>query len=212
MYRDWPPGVGTEAREKREATGHTAPTMAELLVNGLGIASGRALWPVSPIFAMTSLTFGAALAATVAIASAGPVGPTFLLFTFPGTVAHELAHFLVAFILRANPRLPRLWPRREGIRWILGSVTFEVGWFSAGLVALAPAALLPLGAWACHAALPVEEGLEAAALGYTAGVLLWGAVPSPQDFRIALRYPAGPGLVFAFGYLTYLAATQQPVG
>ncbi|TZF81567.1 hypothetical protein, partial [Cognatilysobacter lacus] len=43
-------------------------------------------------------------------------------FALPGTIAHELAHYVIASILAAQPHLPRLWPERREGRWELGSV------------------------------------------------------------------------------------------
>ena len=46
------------------------------------------------------------------------------LVTFPGNAGHELMHWFVAKLLFAQPAFPSLWPRRDGDRWIMGSVAF----------------------------------------------------------------------------------------
>ena len=114
------------------------------------------------------------------------------LFLLPGTLAHELAHWLVAFLTGSRPGLPRLIPHRMDCgTWSLGSVSFAPGWLTAGFVAMAPAYLLPILAVALYAygsgqSLPVQGGV-----GYVLGVLAWSWWPSRTDFRIAARYPVG---------------------
>jgi hypothetical protein len=72
-------------------------------------------------------------------------GPYLLfLFGLPGILAHELAHYFIAVLTRSSPSLPRLIPSQDGKnRWTLGSVKFQPGVLSGGLVALAPMYVLP---------------------------------------------------------------------
>ncbi len=109
----------------------------------------------------------------------------------PATILHELAHWLVAFVLGGNPGLPSLWPRREGRMWVLGSVSFHATHWTAGWVALAPFwILVPVAHWALF--LHSAPGLlEQVATGALAGFALWGCIPSSTDFEVALRYPLG---------------------
>jgi hypothetical protein len=121
--------------------------------------------------------------------------PLFFL-TLPGVLAHELAHFTAAFVLRAAPKSLRLFPKREaeGI-WSLGSVVCEARWWSAGIIALAPGFLVPLLAYLLfhHCA---GWALWAQILaGYLTVTLLWSAFPSGQDWKIAIANPAGTLLV-----------------
>jgi hypothetical protein len=46
------------------------------------------------------------------------------LLSLPGTIAHELAHFVVGLLLLAKPRGFSIWPRAQGNTWRLGSVSF----------------------------------------------------------------------------------------
>ncbi len=46
------------------------------------------------------------------------------LLALPGTIAHELAHFVVGLLLLARPRGFSVWPRAQGHTWRLGSVSF----------------------------------------------------------------------------------------
>jgi hypothetical protein len=44
--------------------------------------------------------------------------------SLPGTIAHELAHFVVGMLLLAKPRGGSIWPKAHGDTWRLGSVSF----------------------------------------------------------------------------------------
>ena len=50
----------------------------------------------------------------------------YALVAFPGTLAHELSHYLVAFVLVGHPTFPSLIPVREGRAWRLGQVQCRV--------------------------------------------------------------------------------------
>lgn len=128
-----------------------------------------------------------------------------IFFNLPATVCHEMAHWLVALLTGSRPGIPSLLPRREGKNgWTLGSVQFHAKPFAAGLVALAPALLLaPLAWWGLSRAetAAVSEPLRGLLFGY----LAWGAVPSSQDWAVALKYPLGT--VVALGALTLFFST-----
>src|SRR6185369_8396183 len=68
----------------------------------------------------------------------------YALTALPGTLAHELAHFVVAFVLGARPAFPSLLPVRTQRGWQLGSVQFRVGQARALPIAMAPLLLAPL--------------------------------------------------------------------
>lgn len=109
----------------------------------------------------------------------------------PGTIAHELAHYVVALITRSSPEPISLRLRRSAEGLTLGSVTFRPGLITGGAVALAPLWVLPLiviGLWlnVAHA-----SPLYALVAGYTGLILLFAAMPSRADWAIALRYPVG---------------------
>src|SRR5207253_2132543 len=71
------------------------------------------------------------------------------LLSLPGTIAHELAHFVVGLVLLAKPRGFSIWPRAHAHTWTLGSVSFgNIGLLNGAFVALAPLLLLPI-AWLC---------------------------------------------------------------
>jgi hypothetical protein len=117
------------------------------------------------------------------------------LLSLPGTIAHELTHFVVGFLLHAKPHGFSIWPRPRGNAWTLGSVSFRnIGLFNGAFVALAPLLLLPI-AWLCliHVLAPLWiEGQWGWWLlaGYLAATALFAALPSFQDIKVG-----GPSLL-----------------
>jgi len=117
----------------------------------------------------------------------------FSLAILPGTFCHELCHLCVGGLLNGKPARFTLLPRREGTTWVMGSVAFaHVRWYNAFFLGLAPLLLLPV-AWAM-----LTWRLRGASFAW--GELLWAyaianlvyaALPSWQDLRIAARSPIG---------------------
>jgi hypothetical protein len=110
----------------------------------------------------------------------------YALVALPGTLAHELSHFVVALVLRAQPSFPSLIPVRTQYAWRLGSVTFRAGYLRALPIALAPLVLAPLALWwAAHwlgsASWPIY-GLHV----WVVAALLSASLPSSADMKIAL--------------------------
>jgi len=111
---------------------------------------------------------------------------------FPGTAAHELAHFIIGFILRAKPSGFSLWPKRSGKGWRLGEVRFRrITLLNGVFIALAPMLLLPLG-WVCliHLAVPAwrtQHWISWLTTGYLCATLLYASVPSLTDIKVGAR-------------------------
>lgn len=104
----------------------------------------------------------------------------------PGTLAHELAHYLTALLLRARPTFPSLVPQRTAFGWRLGSVAFRAGPLRSLPIALAPLLLLPLaGWWLLHLMAGSPWPLHALH-AWIVGALLSACLPSSADLRIAL--------------------------
>jgi hypothetical protein len=122
----------------------------------------------------------------------------YALTALPGTVAHELAHFVVAFVLGAQPAFPSLIPVRTQRGWRLGSVAFRVGHARALPIAMAPLLLAPLAFWwaaaLLHRAVPPLYFLHI----WIVAALLSASLPSRTDFKLALP---------AFVVLALLVAT-----
>ena len=112
--------------------------------------------------------------------------------SLPGTIAHELTHFIVGALLLAKPRGFSVWPRAVGRRWRLGSVSFgNIGLLNGAFVALAPVLLLPI-AWLClvHVLLPLWNDSRWGwwlLAGYLTATALFAALPSFQDMKIGAR-------------------------
>jgi len=110
------------------------------------------------------------------------------LLGFCATVLHEACHWLVGLLLHARPAAVSLWPRRQGQRWILGSVSFRnLHLGNAAFVALAPLALFALG-WqlALHWLLPAFQTRHYGqwlVAGYVVACCVHGAIPSQADLR-----------------------------
>ncbi len=115
----------------------------------------------------------------------------------PATIAHELAHFMVALVCRAHPRGFSLIPKRVSDNsWQLGAVIFTPGTFSAGFVALAPLWVNgPLCYWILWLRPESNSLLYESGFGLMGGIAAWASVPSSSDWSIALRYPAGTAIV-----------------
>jgi len=140
----------------------------------------------------------------------------FSLLALPGTLCHETCHWGMGLLLRGQPLRFTVLPRREGHGFVLGSVSFRnLRWFNAFFIGLAPLLLLPLAyglfLWRLGAN-PEFKWPEAAAL-YLLANLLFGALPSWQDLRIAAKSPIGwlllAGLL-AWGWLRYHREPQAP--
>lgn len=110
----------------------------------------------------------------------------YALVALPGTLAHELAHFLVAWLLAAKPSFPSLVPERSERGWRLGSVAFRAGRLRSVPIALAPLALAPLAlCWAVIWMAPAQ-GWHYGVQAWIVAALISASLPSSADFRIAL--------------------------
>ena len=109
--------------------------------------------------------------------------------SLPGTLAHELTHFVVGALLLAKPRGFSVWPKAVGHNWRLGSVSFgSIGLLNGVFVAFAPLLLVPI-AWLClvHVLLPLwDDGRWGWWLlaGYLTATALFAAMPSFQDIKL----------------------------
>lgn len=58
----------------------------------------------------------------------------------PGTLVHELLHWIVALLLNGHPAAISIWPRRaEDGNWVLGSVgVANFRWYNGCFISLAP--------------------------------------------------------------------------
>ena len=61
-------------------------------------------------------------------------------FFLPGTLAHEGAHWIVAFLLNGQPGSFSVWPKKlENGNWVLGSIAMQnLTWYNGIFIGLAP--------------------------------------------------------------------------
>lgn len=111
------------------------------------------------------------------------------LFVLPGTLVHELLHWLVGTITNAKPVSFSLLPRKTaGGQWVLGSVGFtNLRWYNAALVGLAPL-LAPLIAL-FFAPVYANWSVSKVDFEYWAitGPIFAMCLPSGVDIRLATR-------------------------
>jgi hypothetical protein len=130
------------------------------------------------------------------------------LLALPGTIAHELSHFVVGALLLAKPHGFSIWPKASGNTWTLGAVSFgNVGLLNGAFVALAPLLLL-LIAWLCfvHLLLPLWNGGQWgwwALGGYLTATALFAALPSFQDIKLGGRSLLLYGALVGFLWWAY---------
>lgn len=112
----------------------------------------------------------------------------YAVFALPGTLAHELAHWVVAWLLRAQPQRLDLVPRRTASGWRLGSVAFRAPWWRAGPIALAPLLLAPAAlAWLLVFAAPAT-GMTLLLHAWITATLAQACLPSRTDLRVAAPF------------------------
>lgn len=125
----------------------------------------------------------------------------------PGTLMHELSHFLVGMLLGAKPSNFSLWPKDSGKHWTLGSVSFRrVNVFNGAFVALAPLLLFPLG-WLCliYMAMPAwaaDRWATWVLANYLTANLFYAGLPSIDDLKLGAMSMAIYLTVIAGGWWT----------
>jgi hypothetical protein len=118
----------------------------------------------------------------------------FSVMVLPGTLCHELCHWLAGKLLNGRPVHFTVFPRRVGRGFVLGSVTLaNLRWYNAFFIGLAPLLLLTaayaLFLWRLGG--HPEFGWQEAGAVFILANLLFGAMPSWQDLRMAARSPIG---------------------
>ena len=160
------------------------------------------VWPGSAIQGLTCADVVLVLGMLLVIRLSSRIGVwAYALLALPGTLAHELAHYLVAALLLARPQFPSLIPQRTEHGWRLGSVAFRAGWLRSLPIALAPFALLPLSLWWAVTWMLPALGLMYFMQAWIVAALVSASLPSSADFRIALpalSLLALAGLVYVF--------------
>lgn len=117
------------------------------------------------------------------------------LINIPGTLLHELSHFMVGGFLNAKPTSFQLMPRNAGDgTYVMGSVGFyNLTFYNTLPAALAPLSLLPFGYWVNQ---NLTNYLAPTLLNYVfyvlvQTILIENAIPSRTDIRVLLKhYPS----------------------
>lgn len=113
------------------------------------------------------------------------------LLALPGVFLHEVMHLIVGIVFCASPASFSVIPRRDGDRYLLGSVTFRsANLINSVFVGMAPILLLPVAGWIFfHWAVPAwlqADYLQWVFIGYLTASITQSSVPSAQDFRMSL--------------------------
>lgn len=174
--------------------------MMEMIKSVLSGWVDHLLLAISPIDAFCIL------AAVLIISVAKYAGMwVYALVALPGTLAHELAHFLVALVLGARPSFPSLVPIRTGRSWRLGSVTFRVGHARALPIALAPLVLLPLALWWAGSFLRTASWPLYCMHVWIIAALVTASLPSAADWKLALPALLVVGLIAGLALIAWIA-------
>lgn len=127
------------------------------------------------------------------------------LINIPGTLLHELTHFITGLVLNARPCNFTVFPKRAPDGYVMGSVGFRnITFYNAVPSALAPLALLPIGFYVNRYLLPEMEPTLLNCILYMLlqTVLIENAIPSRADFRVAGLYVSGVIFYLGLGVAT----------
>lgn len=140
----------------------------------------------------------------------------FSLLVLPGTFCHELCHWALGHLLGGRPLSFTILPKREGRGWVLGSVALgNLRWHNAFFIGLAPLLLLPLayGLLLWRLGGNPRFGWPEVGMIFLLANLVFGAIPSKQDLKIAARSPIGWLLLaaaLAWGWWRLTRPVPQP--
>jgi len=142
----------------------------------------------------------------------------FFIFVLPGTIMHELSHFIVGLVLNGKPTSFSLIPKKEKNGYTLGSVGFKnITFYNSIFIGLAPLLLLPLSIFFAFLSLKELEifmndfsNYKAFSMYFLYSYLLFTAlvstIPSGPDIKNGIFSKAGfIGLIFYISliYLIY---------
>ncbi len=114
-----------------------------------------------------------------------------VLWNLAGVILHEASHLLVGVLLRAQPTCISVLPHRGDNGWCLGSVSFRrITALNAFPVSLAPLGLVGVACWLARRWFTWQAPTLPATLALYGCmfVLLYNALPSRQDLRVACNW------------------------
>lgn len=124
-----------------------------------------------------------------------------IIVDFIGTFLHELAHFTVALLFNGQPVSFSLIPRRSENGWTLGKVASQnITWYNAIPIAMAPLLLLIL---AFNLEVWFGQYFNQFTFLLALVVIVENAIPSIQDFKVALSNIVGIVFYFFCVFLFY---------
>lgn len=124
----------------------------------------------------------------------------FFLINLPGTIIHELSHFIVGLILRGKPVKFTVIPKKTENGYIMGSVSFmNITTINALPIGLAPLTLLPIAFFGFKYSLEYLESLDYVnnkiyipiLLGITIYSIFISCLPSSADYKIVFSKKIG---------------------
>jgi hypothetical protein len=132
----------------------------------------------------------------------------FFIFSLPGTIAHELMHFLIGLILFAKPVNFSIIPHRgKNNSFTMGSVSFtNVNAINAIPISLAPLLLIPISFYYFYEIISYLNDIsQISLLDYLYSILfgisiisfISSSIPSSQDIKVALSSKTGL-LIYTF--------------
>ncbi len=148
------------------------------------VAQQHTLWHICGILLLVLLVFTQRLASRSGIIFIS-------LWHLSGVILHELAHLIVGLLFRARPTGFSLWPERIGNSWRLGSVSFaRLTAVNSLPVALAPLGLIGVAYLLMQNWFKIFSPSLSTTLALYAAlyILLYNALPSRQDLRIASNW------------------------
>jgi len=111
------------------------------------------------------------------------------IINIPGTVLHEMSHYLIGSILNAQPTSFSVFPKKDEYgNYVMGSVGFRnITFYNALPSAMAPLCLLPIGFWINRYLLPnlVPSLGNYLLYIFLQTVIIENSLPSKQDFKVA---------------------------
>lgn len=125
----------------------------------------------------------------------------YFLVEWPGTVLHELLHFVVGYITNGKPTQFRVTPKKmaDGY-WSLGSVQFaNITWYNGVFIGLAPLNIFVF----LYLLMPTSAAISGALFQFwlLVGLFAPSGIPSGIDLKVATQslYP----VFFLFGLLMF---------
>lgn len=134
------------------------------------------------------------------------------LLYFPGTVLHELSHFLSAVLLRVPVASFSIIPRVTATGIVFGRVSVQkVDPFRSAIIAIAPLVTGAVGLFFTLRWLQINAttNVQTVLIGYLSLCLVNMMIPSKQDMKVALPGILIVSAIVGFLYLVFFLSRMQ---